>query len=364
MTSFQGWDTPLHYGSILREHHAVRTAAGLFDVSHMGKIWIVGEAALEGLPSLSPNTIPDTSGRSVYTHLLRETGTVIDDVILTRVTGDQALCVCNAGARDQVVPWLRAHLPKNSVIDITEKTMCLALQGPNTDQIARKIFRGVKLDELNRFHAAWSNVGDLSPTLSPVETKGGPASESSLPSAFSDAILLSRTGYTGELGVEFICANPIGVALWRALLRTGKSSGLLAAGVGARDILRLEKGFLLAGQDFDGSQTPLEADYAWILKWDHEFVGREALLRQRQHGGYARLRGLRLDGPGVPRKGSLVYLSEREVGYVTSGTHSPGLGVGIALAYLVSGAHAYGTQVQVGIRKGLAPATVVKLPFV
>jgi aminomethyltransferase len=363
MVPFSGWWVPLLYDGIVSEHKAVRSAAGLFDVSHMGKIIIGGEKAHENLQRLSPNTVPDTVGKGVYTHLLRDDGTIIDDVIITLIDENQYLCVCNAVVRDEVVSWFRKNLPLGILEDLTSDLLCLALQGPNTTKVSDVVFPRNLVGNLRPFAVRSVDVADLEPECVPVEMKGGLSEGSTTRSSWSDRILISRTGYTGEDGIEIITPTRIGVPLWRFLLEIGRESGLVPAGLGSRDTLRLEKGYLLSGQDFDGTQTPLETGHNWLVKWDHEFIGREALLQQKEAGDFKRLSGIRLRGPGIPRHGASVRHEGQPVGIVTSGTLSPTLDVGIALAYLPPGVAKPGTEVEIEVRKAVAPGTVVALPF-
>jgi len=177
------------------------------------------------------------------------------------------------------------------------------------------------------------------------------------------AFLATRTGYTGEPGFELFPTSGEGLAVWEALLRSGEDLGIRPIGLGARDTLRLEKGYLLSGQDFDGHQTPLEVNSAWLVKWDRPFLGPEALERQRAREDYRRLVGIRMDDRGIPRHGHPVRFSGKEAGHVTSGTMSPSLRVGIALASVDKTASAVGTPLDVDIRGTSHPAHVVKLPF-
>lgn len=368
MIEFGGWDMPLQFTGIVEEHLAVRRAAGLFDVSHMGKILVQGSRAHAFLDGLSANDVAEKRGRARYTHLLREDGTTIDDVIITTLAKDRFFMVCNAGPRPTVLAWLEGHRPSDVTLrDLTPGYLCLALQGPRALEILAK-FTHVALEAIRPF---WGTVLDW--TLPPeMEGWGFPAEDSVMEAAAELAptsaspgprVLATRTGYTGEPGFELFPPAEAGEAVWTALLDVGRPLGLKPAGLGARDTLRLEKGYLLSGQDFDGHQTPLELGCEWIVKWDRPFVGREALERQRARADFPRLVGLRMADRGIPRHGCEVLADGQSIGTVTSGTQSPSLRVGIALASLAPSHATPGTGVGVDIRGTPHPAEVVRPPF-
>lgn len=374
MIAFGGWEMPLQYAGIVEEHHAVRSAAGLFDVSHMGKLVVEGAGARASLQHLCTNGVPGTVGRARYTHVLGEDGAILDDVIVTCLGPERFLVVCNAGPRERIAPWVRGHLRGAALRDETAATACLALQGPRSTEILTRLAGG-SLPAMRPFDAAWVDL--LPPRADrargPPEAKGRGASGAprSVPGAFGaeppvdleDSVLVMKTGYTGEEGYELLPPSGRAIDVWTSALDAGRSAGLVPVGLGARDTLRLEKGFLLSGQDFTGRETSLEASCEWLVKWDHDFVGRGALERQRAGGRYRRLLGLRMLDRGIPRPGCVVRRGGADVGLATSGTFSPSLKVGIALAYLEPSAAAPGTRVEVAIRGALHPAEVVKPPF-
>jgi len=355
---FGGWEMPLQYTGIVEEHLAVRRAAGLFDVSHMGKLLLEGPGTSAAVDRFSTNDIPASPGRCRYTHLLDEGGRILDDVIFTCLGPDRYLCVCNAGPRPRVVEWIRAHLRGPAFRDLTTDHLCLALQGPRAAEVLGRLTTH-DLASLKPFRAA--HVDLRVPGGAPPETVG----RGSPPTGFSEpgTTLITRTGYTGEDGLELFPPSAAAVPVWTGLLDAGADLGLRPVGLGARDTLRLEKGYLLSGTDFTGRETSLETNSEWLVKWDHEFVGREALVAQKARGGYRRLTGLRLLERGVPRHGCRVLVGDREVGLVTSGTLSPSLKVGIALAYLDPGSDAPGTRLAVDVRGERKAAEVVKPPF-
>ena len=375
---FGGWEMPLQYTGILEEHFAVRRSAGLFDVSHMGKLFVEGRDAPSFLDRVSANDVPRAPGRARYTHLLRDDGTIIDDVIVTCLAEDRYFVVCNAGSRPTVIEWFEDH--RSGEVRIGDRTLdrlCLALQGPRAADLLQR-FTSVEVTRMKPFTGAVVDFvppapWGAHPRAVPPEIEGwgaGPPQGPSIlpreePTASTGrvAFLATRTGYTGEPGFELFPTAEEGSWIWESLLAEGKDLGIQLVGLGARDTLRLEKGYLLSGQDFDGRQTPLEVDCEWIVKWDRPFIGRDALLAQRDRGDYPRLVGIRMDDKGIPRLGSRVLVEGREVGHVTSGTMSPSLRVGIALASVDRNVSAIGTHTEVEIRGTMHPATVVKTPF-
>lgn len=359
---------PLYFSSIIREHRAVRGSAGIFDVSHMGKIYLNGVDIAERLQGLLPNTVPRKEGVCRYTHLLDEKGRIIDDVIISCLRVDEYLCVCNAGPTSRVVSWFRWWLGDSETRDLTHDLVCLALQGPRSETVLQPLV-SADLGKLRSFRGVTTEfTGDIQGLDSlPVEIEGW----ASLPSLLDwdgannhKTIYITRTGYTGEDGFEIFAPNELGKAIWSAVVLSDTGVRVIPAGLAARDTLRLEKGYLLSGQDFDGEQTPLEVGYDWLVKWDHDFVGRSQLLQLRRKGGFTRLMGVRLESKGVPRRGNRIYWEGKEVGFLTSATLSPTLKAGIGLGYLQPEACVEGRQVELDIRGTRHRAQVVKPPFV
>jgi len=376
--TFGGWEMPLQFSGIVEEHLTVRRAVGLFDVSHMGKIFVEGGGAHAFLDSLSANEIPIAQGRARYTHLLREDGTIIDDVIVTCLAPDRFFLVCNAGPRSAVMAWLTGHCPSEvRLADRTSEFLCLALQGPRAPELLQRFtsvdlarvkpFAGVVIDFVPP--APWG----AAPRAVPPEIQGwgrSPTMDPATPlpreptvSGGRIAFLATRTGYTGEPGFELFPSEAEGIGVWESLLKSGEDLAIRPIGLGARDTLRLEKGYLLSGQDFDGHQTPLEVNSAWLVKWERPFIGREALSQQRAQDAYRRLVGVRMEDRGIPRHGHAVLLGGSEVGRVTSGTLSPSLRVGIALASVDKSAAPVETLVDIDVRGTPHPGRVTKLPF-
>jgi aminomethyltransferase len=341
IVDFNGWDMPLWYGGIVEEHRRVRSAAGLFDISHMGRLDVDGPGALDVLQRIFPfdvDALP--SGRIKYSFLLNDRGGIIDDLLVyRRATGFRI--VANAGNRAKVVATLKGLFAGHRVTltDRTGETAMLALQGPAALGIAEAL------------------VGE---PLQPVKYYGFIERELSFGPS-----MVSRTGYTGEDGIEMVVPAASAPAAWEAILTLGRERGAGPAGLGARDTLRLEAAMPLHGHEISETISPLEAGLEKAFRIEKPgYPGRDALLAQRA-AGLTRVRaGLRLaDGKRVPRAGCPVRAEGREAGVVTSGTFSPTLEAPIALA-LVSPAHAaVGTGVDVLIRDRVSPARVVPLPF-
>ena len=342
MVPYAGFEMPVQYETgIQAEHRAVREAAGLFDVSHMGEFAVEGPDALAFVGSLTVNDPSKLAiGQAQYSALCAEDGTVIDDLLVYR-TGEKALLmVVNAANRDGDWTWVNAHAEGHDVTleDRSDQTALLALQGPRAQEILAPLTE-LELDGIGFYRFAEGKVAGLS-------------------------CLVARTGYTGEDGFELYHDRADAPKLWKALLEAGKGHGLVPAGLGARDTLRLEVGYPLYGNDLDRRHTALESGLGWIVKLDRgDFVGKEALARQKEAGAPRKLTGIRLTERGFPRPGYPVFSGGREVGKVTSGTVSPSLGEGIALAYLPVDLTEPGTSVAVGIRNQKVEGVVQRPPF-
>ncbi|HEX2065483.1 MAG TPA: glycine cleavage system aminomethyltransferase GcvT [Candidatus Thermoplasmatota archaeon] len=330
---FAGYDMPVHYGSIKEEHHAVRTAAGLFDVSHMSNLWVSGPHAAAALARVTP-TDPEALpvGKGKYAVVLREDGTILDDAFYFRLEPERFFVIPNAGRNVAVAEALRAA-GKAPVEDVTAQWSILALQGPR----AKEVLAAASPSPPPRFHH-----------IAPMEVGGVEC-------------LVSGTGYTGEKGVELYVPAGRSATVWNRLMSAGVPFGIRPIGLGARDTLRLEKGYCLAGNEFAGGRTPLEANLEWTMDWSGDFLGKQRLLEQKASGDRPRLVGLRQE-KGIPRHGYAILRGGQPIGEVTSGTLSPTLNVGIALGY-VQGA-SVGDEVAIDVRGRPQPATVVKTPFV
>jgi len=362
MVEFGGWEMPVQYTSILEEHRAVRERAGMFDVSHMGDLIIRGAGAEDSLRELLTNDIKDLAlSKGIYAHMLNEEGKIMDDTFTFRAGSDTYLLVPNASHAQQIHEWVRDHVRGAIVTNVSERVAAIALQGPRAQEVLQRL-TDKDLKSVKRLYSYIVNLKVSSPSgperfLPDVLNFPAP-----LPGTTQSYV--TRTGYTGEDGFEILVERGAAVAVWNALLAAGKDLGLMPCGLGARDLLRLEMGYLLSGTDFDGTQSTLETGPAWAIKWDHAFIGREAMMKQKERGGYRKLVGLELQNRGIPRHGYPVVVGNREVGMVTSGTLSPILQKGIALAYVDAELTKENTELAVRIRDNDVRAIVVKPPFI
>jgi aminomethyltransferase len=374
MIDFGGWEMPLQYTGIADEHRNVRKRVGMFDVSHMGDIIISGKgaAALVGrLMTNDPATMP--VGNGIYGHILNDDGKIIDDTIVYRVQEDTYLMVPNASMTGTVFDWIDKHRDRQEVSDVTERIACFAVQGPEATALMERL-TDRDLSSLKKFHFITLSldlggqprdvVTGLRPALLNDQEMSIDPQEGVWPGGpFGARVMLSRTGYTGEDGFEVLCDARAAVAIWNLIINLGRKHGLLPAGLGARDSLRLEMGYLLSGTDFDGSQSTVQTGPSWVIKWEHEFIGREALRRDARLD-LPRLVAILLDDRGIPRHGYSLLKDGQDVGHVTSGTLSPCLGKGIALGYVRPELTAPGTGLTVAIRDMRVPCHVVTPPFV
>ena len=343
-TEFAGWQMPVRYGSIIDEHRAVREAAGLFDLSHMGELWVVGRGAAEALAAAlvsDPGRL--AVGRAQYSVMCAPDGGIIDDLIVYRTAESELLVVPNASNREVVAGELAARKAGHEATlrDETLAISLLAVQGPAAAAILQPL-TGLDLAALGTYAAARSGV------------------------AGRDA-LIARTGYTGEDGFELFVAWADGPATWDALLSAGSGRGLVPCGLGARDTLRLEAGMPLYGNELDRATTPLEAGLRRFVHLDRsaDFVGRAALETLAAGPLDRQLVGLVLRGRGIARHGYPVRRpgATEAVGVVTSGSQSPTLGEAIAMAYVPPSVASTGTMLEVVVRETTVPAEVVPLPF-
>ncbi len=339
MVEFAGWEMPVQYAGLLAEHAAVRTQVGLFDVSHMGEVVFRGPKALAALQAVFTNDLSKVAdGQAQYGCLCRESGGIVDDVVIYRRGAEDLLVCVNAGNRQKDYEWLAAHAGGADVKNESDEWGQLALQGPLAAQLLQRLC-DVNLSQVKTYRFA------------PGKVAGRPC-------------LVARTGYTGEDGFELFCRAEDATPLWDALLEAGKPEAIQPAGLGCRDSLRLEMAYRLYGSDMDDDATPLEAGLGWVVKLDKgDFVGRDALLRQKAAGLSRKLVGFQLSQAGIARHGYPVVQDGREIGVVTSGTKSPSLGTSIGLAYLPPALAAEGSTFAVDIRGRPVAATVVKTPF-
>ena len=346
LVNFNGWEMPLLYSSILNEHLAVRNAVGLFDVSHMGDILVSGKDTNELMKRLFTNDVFNAEfGHAKYTHILNEEGKILDDMIVIPIREEKYLCVPNAGTTQKILKWFKGHATTQKIENVTDKYVCIAIQGPKASDTLQKLIN-YDLNDLKFFRADYIHLG------------GGENQ------SIDWECLVSRTGYTGEDGFEITAENDIGRYLWDLILLAGEEFGIKPIGLGARDTLRLEKGFLLSGQDFNDNRTTLEANHEWVVEWDHDFIGKAALLKQKEEGDYDQFVGIQLLEKGVPRYGYKIMKDGETIGEVTSGCISPCLKKGIALGYVKNEYKEVSTEVEILIRGKELKGEVVKLPFV
>ena len=364
MVEFGGWEMPIQYTTILDEHRAVREKAGMFDVSHMGDLIVRGPRAEDSLRGLLTNDIKDLAiGKGIYAHLLNEQGKIIDDTITFRLGPETFLLIPNASHATQIFEWVRDHVKDADVINVSERLACIALQGPKAPEALQRLTSR----DLQSIRRLWGDLVDLKVSgLVDEEARSflPDLCPSPPPVLGTVQCYITRSGYTGEDGFEILMENEAALAVWNDLLAAGKDLGLQPTGLGARDLLRLEMGYLLSGTDFNGSQTPLETGPEWVVKWDHRFIGREALLKQKDCAVFRRLVGIELREKGIPRHGYPITFNHREVGKVTSGTLSPMLNRGIALAYVNLNHTKEGDEIEVAIRDSSVKAIVVRPPFI
>lgn len=336
MVDFAGWDMPIQYTSIIEEHQAVRTAAGLFDISHMGRLSFGGPDALGLIQRVyTNNAAPLTDGQARYGLVCNENGGIRDDVLVYRWPYGYTMVV-NASNREKIVAWLAQHKGTDNVEvrDQTFETGMVAVQGPRALELCQGLTEA-DAGRLAYYHAT------------PTTFQGKPC-------------VVSRTGYTGEDGVEYMVGAAQVRALWEELIRRGAQP----CGLGARDTLRLEAAMPLYGHELSEEIDPFQAGLGWAVKMDKgDFIGREALERRRQDATRRRRVGLELEGKRIAREGAAVIHQGREVGTVTSGTFAPTLGKAIVMAYVDPAAAAPGTACEVDVRGKPAPAKVVPLPF-
>jgi aminomethyltransferase len=341
MVPFAGFSMPVQYPTgMVKEHQAVRTAAGLFDVSHMGEFEVRGPQALDLVQHLLTNDASRLEvGQAQYTVLTHHDGTALDDCILYRFP-DRYMVVVNAGNLAKDRAWFEQAATGFDVefVDASEAFGLLALQGPGAQAILARL-TDQDLDAIRFYHFTHGAVAGVE-------------------------AVISRTGYTGEDGFELYVPAAAAVDVWRGLLAAGEGAGLIPAGLGARDSLRLEVGYILYGNDLDERRTPLEAGLGWVVKLDKgPFVGRDALLRQKEEGVRQKLAGFVLQDRGFPRQGYELRYGGEPAGEVTSGLLSHSTGQGIGLGYLPSEAARVGSEIDVVIRDRPFPARVVRPPF-
>jgi aminomethyltransferase len=342
MVEFGGWEMPVQYSGIVDEHRAVRTTAGLFDVSHMGEFAVEGPGALDFLQSLVPNNVAKLAeNQALYSQICRENGGTIDDLLIYHLGPDRYMVVVNAGTMEKDWGWFSQHAAGKADLMLANRsaeTALIALQGPRALAILAPL-TGAPLDDIVYYHCTPGTVAGID-------------------------CIISRTGYTGEDGFELYTSSENAVALWRKLLAAGKEHGLLPAGLGARDTLRLEAGYCLYGHELDETTNPLEAGLGWTVKLNKgDFIGHDALAAIKAQGLKRKLMGIEMIERGVPRGGYAIFDNDRQIGALTSGAPSPALGKNIGMGYVEIADAVPGKAVQVDIRGKPTAAQIAALPF-
>jgi aminomethyltransferase len=340
MVDFAGWDMPVQYSTIIDEHHAVRRAAGLFDIAHMGRVEFTGPDACRLLDYLLTNDVSKLqAGQIRYALVTNENGGILDDVLVYRFA-DRYLLVVNASNRVKILNWIEQHRGgfNVKVDDQTPATFMLAIQGPK----ALSIVTPLVSDDISKLKY-----------YTGIDT-----------TVTGQRAVVSRTGYTGEDGFEITVPAAAGVHLWETLMAAGAAQGLLPAGLGCRDTLRLEAAMPLYGHELDESIDPFTAGLSFGVKLDGaDFIGKQALIAAKARSDRPVRVGLQLESRRIAREGALLFDGETQIGRVTSGTFSPTLEKSIAMAYIDRAHSSPGSRIEVDIRGKREPATVVKLPF-
>ncbi len=343
MADFQGWLMPFQYADAQEEYLAVRSSAGLFDVSHLGRIELAGPDASVFLEKIFTRNVSRLSeGSSIYGLICNETGGMLDVALLFRLNGPQAagryMLTTNASPSEKIVSWLKSHAgPGIQISDGTDTLAQLALQGPRSFHI---------LDRL------------AGPNMKKIKPRG--LREIPLPDM---TVLVSRTGYTGEQGYELFVAAEHAEKLWNALMDAGREAGLVPCGISSRDVLRMEMGYPMYGSEIDENRNPLEAGLGRFIDMQKDFIGRDALMKIKADGVKQKLVGFVLLDKGVPKSGGSIFSENRDIGVVTSGNHSPHLRKGIGLGYVVSRYSQPGQEIEIEVRDKEIAARIVDLPF-
>jgi aminomethyltransferase len=336
MMEFHGWEMPVEYSGIIEEHKAVRSSAGLFDVSHMNKLKVKGDEAFDFLQNISSNDISKLRINGMkYSVVCRDDGTIVDDIVIIRKE-DFYFLVTNTSRKENLMKWLEKHMPVGVEIeDVTCQTAALALQGPGSNKILSAL--SDNLDEIKFWSGADRKIAGID-------------------------TYITRSGYTGEDGFEIYSRSTDAKHLWQSIMEAG-GTDIKPVGLGARDTLRLEMGYILSGLEITDENNPLESGLEWAVKWGKDFIGKEALLKIKEKGVEKKLVGIKLER-GIPRHGyDIIDRSGEKIGAVTSGTNSPILGIGIALGYVKPEYACPDTRIGIVIRNKTYNGIVVRLPF-
>lgn len=341
---FGGYLMPVQYAGIIAEHKAVRSAAGLFDVSHMGNFFVKGSRALEFLQHMTTNDLSKVvDGQAQYNLMLYPNGGIVDDLIIYRISSDTFFLIVNASNAEKDFAWLQQHIGEFEGVtleDHTEQLSLIALQGPLALTILKRVFPAIDGEALGSFNFCFSSFN-------------------------GSKVIIARTGYTGEKGVEICVPNEAAIALWEALMAAGAADGIQPIGLGARDTLRLEMGYSLYGHEINQDTNPLEARLKWVVKMDKgHFIGKEACEQVMQDPQHTVV-GFSLEGRALPRQGFTIYNSDRQViGVVCSGTLSPTLQEPVGTCSVLREYGMVGTPILVEVRGAFQAGVIRSLPFV
>ena len=339
MVDFANYRMPMQYSSIFEETKAVRNSAGLFDVSHMGEIEVSGDNATEFVNCLVTFDISKIKDfQAKYTVMLNERGGIIDDLLVYKLK-EKYLIVVNASNQEKDFDWIKQH--ENGGVEIqnvSKKYFQIALQGPLSEKIIKRIVKNAPSD-LKFYHSKEENILNIQ-------------------------VLLSRTGYTGEDGFEIYGKSSEAEKIWDRVMEEGKEYNLSPCGLGARDLLRLEMGYCLYGNDITTETTPLEANLSWVVSLNKKsFIGQDVLLKQKKEGIKKKLVGILVPGKRIPRHGNKILIKQEKVGTITSGNYSPNIGSSIAMGYISKPYDKEGTRIKIEIRNMVTEGEIIKLPF-
>ncbi|MBI4641305.1 MAG: glycine cleavage system aminomethyltransferase GcvT [Candidatus Tectomicrobia bacterium] len=337
---FGGWEMPVQYSGVLDEHRTVRSAAGLFDISHMGEVEVIGADALAIVQSLITNDASKlATGQAQYSVICYPHGGIVDDLTVYKLGEDHFFLVINAATTEKDVQWIRENAHGDAEIrNISDDVALIAIQGRKAEEILQKL----TYTPLSSIRYFWFARGKV---------KGVDA-------------MISRTGYTGEDGFELYFPSSAAEEIWTALFEAGKGEGIKPIGLGARDTLRLEMVYALYGHDIDETTTPLEADLGWVVKFQKgDFIGKEALRKQRKEGIKRKFVAFEMVDPGIPRQHYGIFVGEAAVGEVTSGTMSPSLNKAIGVGYVAIEHATIGEELEIDIRGQRRKAKIVPRPF-
>ena len=342
MVPFAGYNMPLQYTGLTHEHLAVRSGVGVFDVSHMGEFIVKGSGALDLIQKISTNDASTLEiGKVQYSCMPNGKGGIVDDLLIYKVGDEAYMLVVNASNIQKDWDWIQKNNTfKAELQDISDRTTLLAIQGPKVSE-AMKELTDIDLEEMVYYTFEKGKFAGV------------------------DNVLVSSTGYTGSGGVEIYFDNEHAEKIWAAVMKAGKAFGITPAGLGARDTLRLEKGFCLYGNDIDDTTSPIEAGLGWITKFTKDFVDSKILKKQKENGVTKKLAAFKMIDRGIPRKEYEIKDADgNTIGVVTSGTSSPSLKLGIGMGYISKELSKVGMEVFIEIRGRQLKAEIVKLPFV